>query len=180
MFKYSDTWSFDIDGTLTKYPEEWLEYVFKKTGKSFKSTNYAKNILGDDYEKLKHSYRISDDKYEIKIDKYVRDFINKIKSANGIVIIATSRPFDKYKNMREKTMNWLNKNNIKFDSLIKKKDLFNIHYDLHVDDDLSQILQLIKIKDANYIFLNHKHKKFRNSRPNNIFLVKSLREINAK
>ena len=54
MFKYSDTWSFDIDGTLTKYPEEWLEYVFKKTGKSFKSTNYAKNILGDDYEKLKH------------------------------------------------------------------------------------------------------------------------------
>ena len=180
MFKFNSTWSFDIDGTLTNYPKEWLDYVFKKTGKSFKTTNQAKNFFGDDYEKLKHSYRISNDKYEIKIDKDVVDFINKIKNTNGKVIIATSRPFDKYENMKEKTMNWLNKNYIKFDLLIKKKDLLSFHYDLHVDDDLSQILQLRKNKDSNYILLNRNHKKLINLLPNNVFLVDSLKKVNAK
>ena len=140
------------------------------------------------------SNELIDEKF-INIDKYfsnkdilvindtkvipARIFGNR-KNTNGKVIIATSRPFDRYTNMKEKTLNWLNKNDIKFDLLIKKKDLLSFHYDLHVDDDLSQILQLRKKKDSNYILLSHNHKKFMNLLPNNVFLFSSLKEINAK
>ena len=179
MFRYNSTWSFDIDGTLTQYPKEWLEYISKKSGKLFLTTEEARKALKSDYEILKHSYRISDDKYQIKIDKNFKNFIKKIKINKGKVIIATSRPFNKYIEMKNKTIKWLKSNNINFDILISKSILYKFDYDIHIDDDLSQIRELKKI-NAYYILIN-KQKKYQMNKkfPTRVTLVNSIEEINV-
>lgn len=176
------TWSIDIDGTLTDYPTEWLNFIHKKTGNLFDSTLDAKNILGNkSYKSLKHDYRISDEKYEINIKNEAKDFIKKIKKLGCRVIISSSRPFETYKNMMSKTKLWLINNDVHFDDLISKNELASIKINYHIDNEMSEIERLSKLikykKNFYFIYLNQNISDSNNKFITNILYYNSFKSI---
>ncbi len=182
-FHLNAVWSFDIDGTLTHYPNEWLIFIASVTGQKFTSTEEAKLQLGKKYAEIKHKYRLSEDKYSIKIRPEAKIIIDKINDAGGKIIISTSRPFHLYDQMKDNTENWLKNNDIAFDRLISKPVLPEYDFNIHVDDEYEEIINLYQKKPAQYIFL-HKGKGFNIEKlqfhTNKVHFIGDINEISYK
>ena len=133
----------DIDGVLSDYPYNFLEFVKKKVKEnslenlydlSFDSTKVKELNLYDylsgyvDYsfvKHCKHNYRMSGESKKESVINCTVEFLRKAKSLGYYIVLLTSRPFDKYKNLELDTYEWLELNDIPFDMLIndsKKRD----------------------------------------------------------
>jgi hypothetical protein len=145
-------WSFDIDGILNYYPKVWLDFIYNKTGICYTSKELAKEKLVGEYHRLKHEYRESDYKYSVQVVPEAKKLISSLKKKGKRVIIATNRPFERYRFMKSKTKMWLNANGLEYDELISKKELNGDNFDAHIDDKLSDILEVKnRSKDKYYI-----------------------------
>ena len=157
-FPLKAVWSFDIDGTLTNYPREWLNYVKTHTGRHFDSVDDAKQGLGENYATLKYQYRLSNDKYSIVVRDDAKGLIEKIRAAQGKVIISTRRPFHLFPTMQERTAQWLAENEVRFDKLISKSVLPEEDFAIHIDDEVTEIEKLNGMKKAHFILLTKQKK----------------------
>jgi len=78
--------------------------------------------------------------YQVPIKPDVKYLISRLKERGDRIIIATTRPFEKYSLMRLNTTKWLESNNIYFESLVNNGELYKEGFDIHIDDELGDIL----------------------------------------
>ncbi len=137
--------SFDIDGTISDYPDYWLKFLLHLTGEEFASTFDAKSRLGLDlYDKYKTEWRLGPGKYEIPIHREILELADAIYDAGGRVFINSQRPFHKFPQMREKTINWLRLNKFQFEDVGPKSlaALTSQQISYHIDDEIAEALRL--------------------------------------
>lgn len=150
--------SFDIDGTLTEYPTHWMNYLNRLNKSNFKNVNQAKIILGrQTYSSTKDSYRKSEEKYLLPVRSEMMEATQLIYKLGGKVFINSSRPFENYPDMKEKTTNWLRNNNFQFESVEKKtKENFDKQkVDFHFDDEIMECLRLSRTTKLKKVYLIH-------------------------
>ena len=176
--KLNKIWSFDIDGTLTNYPQVWLNFINQNIGANFESKSEARRELGDHYDQLKHKYRTSNYKYEVDVHSSARNLIDRINEAGGTVLISTSRPFHRYDDMMLRTENWLKSKKINHDIIIPKSELIHHNFYVHIDDQVDEILWLHRQKQSTYILLNDYENTLRGQDlPEQVKVVETLDEI---
>lgn len=110
----------DIDGVLNYYPDCWVDFIndFLKT--DYKDVDKAKDsITYNTYRSIKHEYRTSGIKENLKARDGASETTKRLKELGYDIIILTARPFDNYKTLMSQTIKWLDKNDIKYDSLIQ-------------------------------------------------------------
>ena len=128
--------SVDLDGVLNYYPDCWVEYINLHEGTDFQTKEEALKVLDSDkYASLKHKYRLSSYKANLKPNKANIQFLQALRDDGYSIIIATDRPFQKYPGMYVMTWNWLERNGVPFDSLMSKKDVATVTVDFHIDDE---------------------------------------------
>ena len=133
------TCTFDIDGIISDYPNCWLKYINIKASTSFTSKDVAKKTIGiDKYNYYKDLYRKSSYKANLPINNGAIETIQQVWEKGYNIVIATSRPFERYPNLYKTTYNWLIRAGLsRFDLKSKKsviEELSNIEF--HVDDEL--------------------------------------------
>ena len=146
-------WSIDIDGIFNDYPNVWLNFIFNETNQQYSTKEEAREILGENYWSLKEKYRYSDYKYQVPIQPDAKYLISRLKKRGDKIIISTTRPFDRYSFMKNRTERWLESNDILFDSLINKDDLYKEDFDVHIDDELKDILKIKPLAEAKSFIL---------------------------
>lgn len=172
----------DIDGVLSEYPRNFLEFVKRKVKKDnledlydldFDSINVTELNLYDylngyiDYSYLKHCkhlYRTMGESKKESVISSTIEFLKKAKSLGYYIVLLTSRPFDKYKNLELDTYEWLELNGIPFDMLIndsKKRDKVSelsktSKIKIILDDDTQIINNLKCLDNVDHIYLLNK------------------------
>lgn len=170
--------SIDLDGILNYYPDCWVDFINRETGLDFKDKNEAKKELSaKEYSSLKDKYRKSDFKANLKIRVEAVDILKYLKSKGYFILVVTTRPFEDYLSLAVMTKKWLDKNNVPYDTVIKKSiDSFKKYpcLDFHIEDE---------IEDANFISkAGYKVFLFKKSRDNeilhpNVIRIKDLKKI---
>jgi hypothetical protein len=113
--------------------------------------------------------------YQVLIKPDAKYLISRLKERGDKIIIATTRPFEKYSLMRKNTKKWLESNNIYFESLVKKEELYKEDFDIHIDDELGEILKIKSYAESKgYVLVSQ---DTIDSKLEGIEVVSSLREI---
>lgn len=132
----------DIDGVLGDYPETFLQYVRREELKkghadtkqltdlskvdNYNLYKFLEGVVStEDLKKYKSEYRKSGEIRSEKVLEGAVEFLKILKSAGYYIVLLTSRPFDKYKNLYLDTYVWLKDNGLVFDMLLndsKKRD----------------------------------------------------------
>lgn len=118
----------DIDGVLADYGLGYLNWIMEHypelTDRCIEISSRklwidSKNFGIDDqrYQEIKHDFRISGGKVNLPIFEGAKEFLDTLKAQGYKVVLITSRPIDKYPNMYTDTLEWLVKNELKFDHL---------------------------------------------------------------
>ncbi len=148
--------SFDIDGTLTNYPQHWLTFIEINLGKNFKSIDEAKKELGIQvYSEIKHKYRLSEYKFQEPIRKNLIDLSEEIYKGKNLIYVHSSRPFSQYPQMMSSTYEWLKASGFRFEK-IDSKNLPNfVKYGIeyHVENELEHCNSLLEANFLKGIFL---------------------------
>ena len=137
--------SSDIDGIFNNYPESFIYFLYLKTGVRFHSIRDAKQNLGLQYSYFKDEYRHSGYKYEIPYEQDTLRFYKCLMSRDIKIVFSTSRPFDKYPEMFQKTEEWLKESGVEYLALVEKskENLIKFEVDYHLDDELEHIEKLL-------------------------------------
>ena len=113
--------------------------------------------------------------YQVPIKPDAKYLISRLKERGDKIIIATTRPFGNYSFMRKNTKKWLESNNIYFESLVNKEELYKEDFDIHIDDELGDILKIKSYAESKgYILFSQ---DTIDSKLEGIEVVSSLREI---
>ena len=119
----------DIDGVLNDYPECWLNFLKARLSSDSRNTyvlkdlNRAKNnIPYQVYKDLKWEYRESGYKEDIISTPNASKVTGNLRAMGYHICIITSRPVKQHPSLFKQTVNWLNKNNIRYDDLIFDED----------------------------------------------------------
>jgi len=142
---------FDIDGVINNYPDCFVDWVNINKKTSFKSLGNIKCQMNiEEYEKTKEEYRLSGDKRFQPISVDTVETITKLKSLGYKIVLYTVRPVNTYKRIYSDTLQWLNTNNIRFDSIYwsdySKEDFYKLGLKIKfvVDDTLSNVVLFSK------------------------------------
>jgi len=142
---------FDIDGVINNYPDCFVDWVNINKKTSFKSLGNIKCQMNiEEYEKTKEEYRLSGDKRFQPINVDTVETITKLKSLRYKIVLYTVRPVNTYKRIYSDTLQWLNTNNIRFDSIYwsdySKEDFYKLGLKIKfvVDDTLSNVVLFSK------------------------------------
>ena len=148
--------SFDIDGTISDYPDYWLKFLSARAGIEFSTTLSAKSALGLDlYEEYKTQWRLGSEKYEIPVRSELLKLADLIYDSGGRVFINSRRPFSLFPQMREKTIDWLNRNGLKFEDVGPKTltSLSKQQVICHLDDEPKEAFRLMGVPTLSRVFL---------------------------
>lgn len=154
--KLKANFSFDIDGTISDYPDYWLKFLASRTGEEFASTVDAKSRLGADlYNEHKTQWRLGPEKYEIPLRREVLELAGAIYDSGGRVFINSQRPFHKFPQMREKTINWLRLNEFQFEDVGPKSfaNLIKQQVSYHIDDEPAEALRLVHVPSVRRVIV---------------------------
>src|SRR5574344_1500272 len=155
----------DIDGVLNYYPQTQIDYFNLCLGKDYKTLSEIKESISyKDYKYYKTEYRMSGFKHDAKPSKGAKKLLKYLRDNDYLIYIITARELFKY-NQLEKTILWLNKNNLCYDYIYctQKKD-FTIfekfgHIDLVIEDNCDNLEKIKNINGKNCIYINIKNKE---------------------
>ena len=150
----------DIDGVLNYYPQTQIDYFNWRLGTEYKTLSEIKESLSyKDYKYYKTEYRMSGFKHDAKPSKGAKKLLKYLRNNNYLIYIITARELFKY-NQLEKTIAWLNKNNLYYDYIYctQKKD-FTIfekfgHIDLVIEDNCDNLEKIKKVNGKKCIYIN--------------------------
>lgn len=113
----------DIDGVLVDYPKCWVDWVNLNQHTAFKDLNEMKAKLPyNKYRELKKEYRTCGYKASLPVIKDAALFVKTLQTNGFKVILLTTRPYRKYREIYDYTMQWLETNNIKCNGIIWEED----------------------------------------------------------
>jgi|LSQX01.1.fsa_nt_gb uncharacterized HAD superfamily protein len=121
----------DIDGVLCNYPEDFVKFMERETGKDLSSFTLKEynlysalgEILGEKtIRELKHKFRISGEKSNLSVVKGAREGLSFLKSKGYTIVLLTARPYKEYPRMFADTMEWLKKNELPYDAILWDED----------------------------------------------------------
>lgn len=113
----------DIDGVLSNYPKNWVDYIRKNTKYKIKDLYNAKNTIPySEYRNLKLRFRKSGEELKAPVVGGARDFLKRLKAAGYKIYLLTARPFDEVPNLSGDTHKWLQKNNLIYDGIVAGKN----------------------------------------------------------
>lgn len=113
----------DIDGVLNYYPDPWVDFINDWLDTNFRDLTEAKNVVPyQKYRDLKYNYRESGYKATLKVRAGASKLTHRLKREGYTILIITSRPFQEHKGLFKLTTDWLNKNNILYDSIIDSRN----------------------------------------------------------
>ena len=170
----------DLDGCLTDYPRVFLSWVAENKGFSCDSLEAMKASMSrDDYEEIKHSYRISGVKRSLPVSSGVKEALEDLKR-NGIDIwVVTTRP--SWEPVFSDTKYWLNTNNLPYHELffVSNKPEFieqNLSKGIRVviDDDYKVAEFVSSNQDVYALYFNKDHRVVTNKK---IVVVNNWKEI---
>lgn len=115
----------DIDGVLADYPKSFLDFINEELG-----TNYTMDMV-DSYDiprclgmtteqgvRLKDKYRQSGYKRFIPVCEGAREMLQWMRGQGYKIMLLTARPYEEYKRIFADTLEWLERNNLPYDSII--------------------------------------------------------------
>src|SRR5690606_35890670 len=115
----------DIDGVLADYPRSFVDFINKELG-----TNYTMDMV-DSYNiyeclgiptevgvKLKDKYRQTGQKRFIPVCEGARELLVWLREQGYKIMLLTARPYQQYKRIFADTIEWLENNNLPYDSII--------------------------------------------------------------
>ena len=170
----------DLDGCLTDYPRVFLSWVAENRGLPFYSLEAMKASMSrDDYEEIKHSYRISGVKRNLPVCPGVKEALEELKR-NGIDIWAvTTRP--SWEPVFSDTKYWLNANNLPYHELFfvsNKREFIEQHLDKGIRaviDDNYEVAEFVSNnQDVYALYFNKDHRVVTNKK---IVVVNNWKEI---
>lgn len=147
--------SFDIDGIINNYPLCFLDFYALRFGKEYQTLEDLKQEIGEtSYSDAKREYRLSDFKYSVPIDDRIKGLMQTLNGCCDLYILS-SRPFDEFPGMFERTVEWLRLGNVPFLKILPKcrASLHDLQICLHVDDEVSHVLQLLNSTSTNFVLL---------------------------
>lgn len=172
----------DIDGVLNYYPDTFVDFVNNKLLSNFKDLNDIKDRLSYSlYKELKHEYRASGYKENLKPREGAYELLQYIKRKGYYIIILTARPIDKVNSLVMQTTNWLKKNGLEYDYLTFEKDkdleilkkFKNIKFAI---DDNRALANKISIQGYKVFLINNIYNN--GEIVNNVIRVNNLAQIN--
>lgn len=166
----------DIDGVLSNYPHDFLEFVKNQLSTDSESLvkfssddvdqidlyQYLSGVVSQEFlGECKHLYRSTGMSRRESVIDGAREFLVKLKEEGYYVVLLTSRPFDKYRSLFVDTYVWLESNRIPFDMILsdsKKrgkvvKFLKTSNVKFVVDDDPRIVSGLESVNDLSKIYL---------------------------
>lgn len=173
----------DIDGVLNYYPDTFVNFYNDYQKTSYKTMSEIKNNTSyNEYNRLKTLYRKSDYKHDAKVRDDAAELFDFLHNHGYLIYIVTSRELFKY-NQLEKTILWLQKNNLKYDYLYcsQKKDytIFEKfkHVDLVIEDSLDNLEKIERINgEAVYFNIVNSENELLETDAD-MFRVNTLKEI---
>lgn len=117
----------DIDGVLAKYPEHFIQFAEKKTGKDLSSIELTEyNLYGilaeivsvETMKQIKHEFRDTGQLRDMGVYPEASAFTKKLKKLGYTIVLLSARPYKEYPRIFSDTIAWLKKNDIKYDAII--------------------------------------------------------------
>lgn len=116
----------DIDGTMGKYHEHFLNFASHWLGQYVSGDYYGDISLADflkidkkTYRECKLAYRMGGMKRSMPImSDYVRGTVSRLSECGAEIWITTTRPFLRLDNIDPDTRAWLERNGIRYDHLL--------------------------------------------------------------
>ena len=113
---YRNIVTVDIDGCLTDYPRVFLSWLAECKGLLFGSLESLKaSMTRQDYEGLKHAYRISGVKRHLPVFAGAKETLEALKRFGLDIWIVTSRP--RWEPVFTDTTYWLKESGLPYDKL---------------------------------------------------------------
>jgi len=113
----------DIDGVVGKFPESFLDFVYKNHNMMFDTHDeLKKNLLESAYLKIKREYRLSGAKASIDMVEGAKEYLDWLNFHGYYVILITARPYKKYFRIYPDTLKWLKFNDINYDAIIWEQE----------------------------------------------------------
>ena len=140
--RYSEEWIksiegptavIDIDGVLCDWEKGFLDWLWNhrpdlrdiiksfrlrelpERPKLFKINRSQFNLNTEDWQELKHEFRISGYKEYMPVYRDAQDFLRKLRQQSITSVLMTSRPIDRYPNLYADTITWLKRKNLEYD-----------------------------------------------------------------
>ena len=135
--RYSEEWIksikgktavIDIDGVLCDYRTGFLDWIsdhhsrlsrcvgkLKSDPYHYMLTRKDFNLSINEWQDLKHDFRISGAKEYLPVYSDAQGFLKKLKECGIVSVLLTSRPIDRYPNLYGDTVSWLKKNKLHHD-----------------------------------------------------------------
>lgn len=134
----------DLDNVMADYGGDFLRWA--TNGQLSPSPNDLTSLhLNDilcldeaDYADLKHKWRIEGHKRDMTMLPGAHGALRRLSRWYDIVIIS-SRPADRYENIRKDTEYWLEQHELQFDELVFTKEKFDYVHDHYDQDDVLAI-----------------------------------------
>ena len=150
----------DIDGVLNYYPETQINYFNLCLDTNFKTLSEIKESVSyTTYKYLKTEYRQSGFKHLASPRKGAKELLKYLHNNDYLIYIITARELFKY-NQLEKTIMWLNNNNLYYDYIYctQKKD-FTIfekfgHIDIVIEDNCDNLDKIKKVNGNKCLYIN--------------------------
>jgi hypothetical protein len=152
----------DIDNVLCDYPAGMCDWIGNQpnfpfgriSNETLKSIRHAGWINAaslliseEDWQKLKHAFRISGAKQHLPVFLDAKPFLHALRRRNLQIVLLTSRPIDRYPNMYTDTLAWLSNNKLPFDYIWWAVD----KAERVIEAEVRQHIQLIVDDDPKYI-----------------------------
>lgn len=119
LLNNSNVVALDLDGVLCQYPMPWVNYINLTLNRLFDSLlEVKKEVDVVTYEKLKSDYRQCGIKKSNKPVKDASKLTILLKRYGYHIVVLTSRPYKKYYRLYADTLEWLNNNDIKYDTIL--------------------------------------------------------------
>lgn len=124
----------DIDGTLGRYHEHFINFAEDWLGRKF--TEEQKAYIGDMrfweslgldlrlYRDIKLAYRQGGQKRTMPIYPGAQELMTNLRRAGAEIWIATTRPWQRLDNVDPDTREWLRRNGIAYDFMIYGEDKY--------------------------------------------------------
>ena len=113
----------DIDGVLSNYPTCFYDWLATDGfGNTYQAQTYYESLALKDRLGLKKKYRQSGVKANLPVLAGAREMLNILRVEGLKIVLLTNRPYAEHYRIYPDTLEWLYKNDLKYDAILWARD----------------------------------------------------------